>query len=40
MRGWEANERDGIAASIDAFAECFRIGRAGPAHGAGREGSR
>ena len=26
MRGWEADERDGIAASIDAFAESFRTG--------------
>lgn len=26
MRGWEPGERDAIAASIDAFAECFRTG--------------
>jgi enoyl-CoA hydratase len=26
MRGWEASDRDGIRASIDLFAECFRSG--------------
>ena len=26
MRGWEAEDRDGIRASIDIFAECFRSG--------------
>lgn len=26
MRGWEADDRAGISASIDAFAECFRTG--------------
>jgi enoyl-CoA hydratase/carnithine racemase len=26
MRGWEADEREGVRASIDAFAECFRSG--------------
>jgi enoyl-CoA hydratase/carnithine racemase len=26
MRGWESAERDGIRASIDIFADCFRSG--------------